>query len=156
MQQRLMVAALTCNDISDFNAFQRGYMQSLRQSDRQLLMFFRRIYGPRGESQYHSFKTRLANDDSMSSIHDNAGYCKAASAAFAAMRAQARPSLSGFVESLPIKNPGPVASCASLSAASEPIPSIIPTPNPLRVAALEAASSVSHAHGGSPQVRTRQ
>ncbi len=139
VQQRLMVAALTCNDVADFNRFQRGYLERLRQSDQHLQMFFRRIYGARGESRYYSFKTRLANDDSMLSIHNNPAYCKAANDAFAAMKAQDRPSLSEFVEALPMKDPGPVPSCSSLSAAREPIPSIVPTPNPLRVAVLERA-----------------
>ena len=139
VQQRLMVAALTCNDIADFNRFQRGYLQRLRQSDLRLQMFFRRIYGARGETRYYSFKTRLANDDSMLSIHNNPAYCEAANQAFAAMRAQNRTSLSEFVESLPINDPGPVPSCSSVSAAREPIPSIVPTPNPLRMAALDGA-----------------
>ena len=142
VQQRLMVAALTCNDVPAFNRFQRGYLQRLRQSDLRLQMFFRRIYGARGESRYYSFKTRLANDDSMLSIHNNPAYCKAANDAFAEMSAQDRPSLSEFVESVPIKDPGPVPSCSSVSVASEPIPSIVPTPNPLRVAALDRG------HGG--------
>ena len=141
VQQRLMVAALTCNDVADFNRFQRGYLQRLRQSDLHLQMFFRRIYGARGESRYYSFKTRLANDDSILSIHNNPAYCKAANQAFSAMKAQDHPSLSEFVESLPIHDPGPVPSCSSQSAAREPIPSIVPTPNPLRMATLDGAGS---------------
>jgi hypothetical protein len=137
VQQRLMVAALTCNDVADFNRFQRGYLQRLRQSDQRLQIFFRRLYGARGESLYYSFETRLANDDSMLSIHNNPAYCKAASQAFAVMEAQDRPSLSEFVEALPIKDPGPVPSCSSLRTAREPIPSIVPTPNPLRMAIVE-------------------
>lgn len=139
VQQQLMVAALTCNDVPSFNAFQNGYLSDLRSSDRQLMLFFHRLYGGRGESHYHAFKTRLANDDSMRSIQNNVGYCKAANAAFAAMKSPVRPSLSAFVEAIPVGDVGPVESCAALSAEREPIPAIVPLPNPMRLAALQGA-----------------
>src|SRR3974390_2640235 len=37
IQQELMVAALTCNEISNYNAFQTSFSTELRASDRNLL-----------------------------------------------------------------------------------------------------------------------
>ena len=65
IQQQLMVAALTCNQIDHFNAFQTTYSKELRRSDASLAHMFHRLYGGHGESEYHAFKTRLANDSSM-------------------------------------------------------------------------------------------
>src|SRR6476659_4820977 len=77
VQQELMVAALTCNEVRRFNAFQTGFGPELRTSDATLLRLFRRLYGPRrGEAAYHAFKTKLANDSEMRSIHNNPAYCQ--------------------------------------------------------------------------------
>src|SRR5690348_18232484 len=66
VQQELMVAALTCHEVSRYNAFQTGYGPELRNSDAALLRMFRRLYGGRGgEARYHAFKTKLANDSEM-------------------------------------------------------------------------------------------
>ena len=70
-----MVAALTCNQIEHFNAFQTSYGKELRRSDASLEHMFRRLYAGRGEAEYHAFKTRLANNSSIRSIHDNPSYC---------------------------------------------------------------------------------
>src|SRR5579862_9105886 len=83
IQQELMVAALTCNEVEHFNAFQTNYGPELRASDARLLRMFRRLYGARrGEAEYHAFKTRLANHSSMRSIRDNTSYCRDARAVF--------------------------------------------------------------------------
>jgi hypothetical protein len=60
IQQELMVAALTCNEVEHFNAFQTSFGSELRSSDGRLEHMFKRLYGAsRGEAEYHSFKTRL-------------------------------------------------------------------------------------------------
>src|ERR1700755_1613493 len=71
VQQELMVAALTCDQITNFNAFQTGFGAELRASDATLHKMFKRIFGGKaGEDQFHAFKTRMANDSSIRSIHD--------------------------------------------------------------------------------------
>jgi len=147
IQQQLMVAALTCNDVDSFNAFQTGYSADLRNSDARLLKMFHRLYGFRqGEEEYHSFKTRLANDSSIRSIHDNAAYCQQAGQVFAAALGPQRTTLANFVSSIQVDDESPVESC-ELTVAM-PITGqgavtmanvVVPTPNPLRVAALETA-----------------
>ena len=112
VQQQLMVAALTCNQITNFNAFQIGYGPELRAADATLLKMFKRFYGARhGEAEYHAFKTRVANDSEMRSIKDNPTYCHAADAVFAAALAEAKPTLAIFVSDVQIMEASPFDSC---------------------------------------------
>lgn len=142
IQQQLMVAALTCNQVDRFNAFQVAYGQELRRSDAALEHMFRRLFGGgRGDAQYHAFKTRLANDSSIRSIHDNPSYCHDAGIVFEAALTPDKPSLAGFVSGIDVVEQGPVDSCTvsvtlGLGAA---VPSVVPKPNPTRVASEQTA-----------------
>lgn len=112
IQQQLMVAALTCNQVDSFNAFQTNFGPELRASDRTLMQMFLRLYGGgRGTAEYHAFKTRLANNSEMRSIHGNQDYCAAATLVFQAALAPAKPALSDFVSGVQVSDPSPVDSC---------------------------------------------
>ena len=112
VQQELMVAALTCDQVTNFNAFQTGFGPELRASDATLHKMFKRIYGPRqGEAEFHAFKTRMANDSSIRSIHDNQGYCKEAATVFTSALAPVKPTLAAFVSGVTIEEQSPVNSC---------------------------------------------
>lgn len=143
IQQELMVAALTCDQTSSFNAFQTTYSKDLRRSDHRLKYMFRRLFGSRGYAQYHAFKTRLANNSSIRSIKDNRSFCKEARIAFAAALSPETASLADFVAGVPVHDDGPVESCdirvANGLAGTRAIPKVVPKPNPLRVAALTPA-----------------
>ena len=146
IQQELMVAALTCNEIDHFNAFQTGFNKELRESDATLEHMFKRLFGgSSGEAQYHAFKTRLANDSSMRSIHDNVNYCQDARQVFAAALVSQKPSLANFVATVPVTEDSPVNSCeirvagslSSLQAAPVSSAVIVPKPNPMRMAMVD-------------------
>jgi hypothetical protein len=151
IQQELMVAALTCNEIDHFNAFQTGFNKELRESDATLENMFKRLFGgAKGEAQYHAFKTRLANDSSIRSIHDNVDYCQEARQVFAAALVPNKPGLADFVATVPVTDESPVNSCeirvagglSNLPAASAPSADsasgmIVPKPNPLRTAMVD-------------------
>ena len=144
IQQELMVAALTCNDVTNFNAFQTSYSSELRASDNTLLGMFHRLYGFRkGEVEYHAFKTRLANDSSMRSIHDNPNYCKEASLVFSSALAPEKPKLADFVAGVQVTDDdSPIDSCeirVATGLKGAAIPTIVPQPNPVRVAQLASA-----------------
>jgi hypothetical protein len=138
IQQQLMVAALTCDQIANFNAFQTNFGPELRASDSKLEHMFKRLFGAsQGEAQYHAFKTRLANDSSIRSIHDNQNYCHTASMVFAAALATEKPTLTDFVAGIPVTDASPVDSCelrvaGGLVGASSAM--IVPKPNPMRLA----------------------
>src|SRR5215469_6018261 len=141
IQQQLMVAALTCNQVEHFNAFQTGYSKELRRSDASLNHMFRRLYGgSHGDEEYHAFKTRLANNSSIRSIHDNENYCREAGMVFEAALTPDKPSLASFVSGIEVTEQGPVDSCSMRVAVgfAGTVPTIVPKPNPVRIAALAA------------------
>lgn len=145
IQQQLMVAALTCNAVSNFNAFQIGFGKELRRSDGDLMKMFKRFYGRSGEREYHAFKTRLANDSSMRSIHDNQGYCAAAQTVFASALTAQKPTLAVFVSGVQVQETSPFNSCnirvaVGLKGAG-PVPDIIPTPKPAEFGGMAVAGT---------------
>jgi hypothetical protein len=96
VQQELMVAGLTCHAIDAYNSFVIAYRPELQKSDADLKTYFVRRDGARGEAEYDTFKTKLANLSSLSDIANSSGYCASTRAAFdLAMRG--RPSLASFV-----------------------------------------------------------
>ena len=97
VQQRLMVAALSCDSVQLYNKFVTSYQKELQASDRALQNFFRRLNGRTGTEDYHAFKTRLANASSMQSIGDITGYCDNAKQVFAAALDTAKTNLAVFV-----------------------------------------------------------
>jgi hypothetical protein len=143
IQQELMVAALTCNEVTNFNAFQTGYGPELRSSDATLERMFKRLFGgTRGEAEYHAFKTRLANNSSMRSIQHNPDYCREAGEVFAAALGPTKPTLADFASGIPVNDPSPVDSCEIKVAVglvgAKVAPNVVPKPNPLRLANLSA------------------
>ena len=139
VQQELMVAALTCDQITNFNAFQTGFGPELRASDETLHKMFKRSGGPRqGEAEFHAFKTRMANDSSIRSIHDNQGYCHEAASVFASALAPVKPTLAAFVSGITVQEESPVNSCDIRVASALPglgggstMSFILPRPKPM-------------------------
>lgn len=112
VQQQLMVAALTCSEIARFNSFQTDFGPELRASDATLSHMFKRLYGAsQGEAEYHAFKTRLANDSSIRSIHDNVNYCRQAGTMLTTALAAQKPPLVTFVSAVQVTEESPVNSC---------------------------------------------
>lgn len=111
LQQELMVAALTCQAVPRYNEFVTSYRGELRASDDALKAHFEHARAG-GIADYHAFKTRLANQDSIRSIHD-ADYCYEADAAF--QNAHAARALSTLVASTPVMMDGTADDCAAAS-----------------------------------------
>jgi hypothetical protein len=81
VQQRLMVAAFSCQAADRYNNFVTSYQKDLQASDRALQNFFLRLNAKSGIADYHSFKTRLANTSSIQSFRDT-NYCADAQTTF--------------------------------------------------------------------------
>ena len=94
VQQELMVAGLTCGDISAYNRFVLAYQPDLQKSDADLMTYFRSRDG--NEAGYDSYKTKLANLAAGKSGADTARYCAAARREFAAATATGQ-TLENFV-----------------------------------------------------------
>jgi len=97
VQQKLMVAALSCNAIQLYNNFVTAYQKELQSSDRALQNFFRRMNGKTGTEDYHAFKTRLANASSLQSIGDITAYCASTKEVFETALNSAKTTLAGFI-----------------------------------------------------------
>ena len=82
VQQQLMVAALSCNDVPRYNQFVTKFQKDLFAADKVVKAYFLRRNGKTGTSDYHAFKTRLANTSSRVSIGDMRAFCTQATALF--------------------------------------------------------------------------
>jgi hypothetical protein len=147
VQQELMDAALTCGPdaVTNYNAFQTSFGPELRKSDRTLLRMFRRVNGySKGDAAYNLFKTDLAAKAELHRVHGHADFCAAAGLVATAALAPQKPSLADFVGGVPLSKDmkGPVDSCrielAVTLQGAMAAPYVVPTPNPLRMAALTA------------------
>jgi hypothetical protein len=102
VQQQLMVAALSCNAIPLYNQFVTTYQKDLFAADKNLQAYFRRLDAKNGTSQYHAYKTRLANQSSRNSIAHMTNYCDAAQALFkTALAPENKTTLSQFISAQP-------------------------------------------------------
>jgi hypothetical protein len=101
VQQHLMVAALACNDAGLYNTFVVTYRDDLQASDATLKAFFARLGENTGKSEYDTFKTKLANDYSLSS-NRNKTFCGNALRVFRAALNEKKTTLANFALSQPI------------------------------------------------------
>ena len=131
VQQRLMVAALSCNAIQLYNKFVTAYQKELQTSDRALQNFFRRLNGKTGTEDYHTFKTRLANTSSLQSIGDINAYCASTKEAFDTALNSTKITLAGFVSGQTTAADAAFSPCqirTAESAAGPPPPQTAPLP----------------------------
>jgi len=151
VQQELMDAALTCGEAAqtNFNAFQTSFGPELRRSDKILLQMFHRVLGyKKGDAAYNLYKTELAAKAELRRLRGgHQDFCTAANLVIGAALAPERPSLNDFVSGVAVRDiEGPVSSCqmsvaVTLQGAMAG-PDIVPTPNPLRIAALAPPAPV--------------
>jgi hypothetical protein len=111
LQQQLMVAALTCDDVALYNSFVTTYQQELVSSDEALQTFFDGFGGEEGGSAYHSFKTKMANLYSARSAADKKKFCASVRVAFSPALKSEKMSLATFAMSQPSSVNEPYANC---------------------------------------------
>ena len=111
VQQKLMVAALSCNDTALYNDFVTAYHEDLFASDQALQAFFVRHNADTGAADYDAFKTKLANTYSLRSGGNTRAYCGTAQTTFKAALASNRPTLRSFVLSQPMATDARYAVC---------------------------------------------
>ncbi len=137
VHEELMNAGLYCQDVDKYNAYQARFSRDrLRLSD-SLMHMFRRMYpGARGEDEYHAFTTRVANHHSIRAIQDNARFCHEADLFFEAAMIRDKPSMESFVLGVEVSEPDPVDACSADTEGASLAESVLPLPNPLRLASL--------------------
>src|ERR1700749_4105549 len=93
IQQQLMVAALTCHQLDQYNRFLTAYRPELQRAGAELKTYFIR---QGSEAAYDTFKTKLANLSSLSNIANGPAYCDNTAASFEAAL-NSRQALDDFV-----------------------------------------------------------
>jgi hypothetical protein len=125
VQQRLMVAALSCDATPAYNHWVQSYQKELQTSDHNLQAFFIRMHGKTGTEDYHAFKTRLANASSMDSIHDISGYCASAQQMFDEV-SNSHMTLAAFIASKQTSVDNAYSPCPVLTAKAKPAKRVVP------------------------------
>src|SRR6266550_4279652 len=101
VQQRFMVAALTCDAAELYNGFVRAYRGDLQKSDMALRAYFLRRDAATGVADYNAFKTKLANQYSAWSDGNRKTYCRNATVSLQAALKDKK-SLADLVSTQPI------------------------------------------------------
>ena len=151
LQQQLMVAALTCNDISLYNSFVITYQDDLVQSDTALQAFFDQFGNADGGPTYHAFKTKMANVYSAKSAVDKNRFCTSARASFAPALKAEKLNLASFAMSQPSTVNEPYTNCGEVveggtTVARTPVPLPAVPPGNL----LTAQNAAAAAKGAAP------
>lgn len=101
LQTELMVAALSCNQRNEYNAFVTQYRPELKRNGTALQSYFKRSYGRRGTDELNRFTTRLANEASKRSLGDVRAFCADAAQAFGALKTLPTVQFATFVAARP-------------------------------------------------------
>jgi hypothetical protein len=109
VQQQLMVAALSCHDVYEYNRFVLGHQSELINSDDALKAYFQKADKQHGTATYNKYKTELANAASLRSSQDPDMFCDAAARQFDSVLRPA--SLEAIVASADLIADAPGASC---------------------------------------------
>jgi N-acyl-L-homoserine lactone synthetase len=75
LQTELMVAALSCGQRDQYNAFVIAFKPELQTNGARLKTLFQRLHGSKSKKELNSFVTRLANDASQQSQLIRFTYC---------------------------------------------------------------------------------
>lgn len=117
LQTELMVAALSCNQKTEYNDFVVHYRPQLQRNGSALQSYFRRAYGKGGTSEMNSFTTRLANEVSQRSIKDKPAFCGDAAKTFTALKGLPSVQFTSFVAGRPSADTHGVSLCTTEAAA---------------------------------------
>ena len=154
LQQQLMVAALTCNDVSLYNSFVITYQEDLVASDEALQAFFDRFGNTEGGPAYHTFKTKMANVYSARSAVDKNRFCTSARASFAPALKAEKLNLASFAMSQPSTVNEPYTNCGESVAGGAMVartPVVLPAVPPSNLlTAQNAAADAKAAAAASP------
>lgn len=148
LQQQLMVAALTCDDVPLYNNFVTAYQKDLVASDEALQAFFDRFGNEEGTPAYHSFKTKMANLYSARSASDKRRFCTNVRATFGPALKTEKMSLASFAMSQPSTVNEPYTNCGETvagGAMATRTPVVAPTPPSNLLTAQNAAQDAKAA-----------
>jgi hypothetical protein len=133
LQQRLMVAALSCSANADYNRFVLAHRAELQRSDADLKAYFIAQGGEHGEAAYDTYKTKVANLAAHAPAMDARAFCAATAKEFDALSAGP----DGLIHALAAERlPADACKAPVLAAAAS---------RPLKMAAAEEVAGVTGA-----------
>jgi hypothetical protein len=153
LQQQLMVAALTCDDVSLYNSFVITYQSDLVASDQALQAFFDRFGNEDGTPAYHSFKTKMANVYSARSATDKNRFCTNARTSFGPALKAEKMSLASFAMSQPSTVNEPYTNCGESVAGGAMVartPVVAPAPLPSNLLTAQNAAAAAKGATAAP------
>lgn len=77
LETELLVAALSCAQAQQYNAFMEKFRRPQTERARTLQAMFNRMYGKGGQRELDAFVTRLGNDSALRSLEMQIAYCQA-------------------------------------------------------------------------------
>ena len=80
LQTELMVAALSCDEATRYNAFVTRFKGELMVQSKRMQQYFARVHGKRATKELNAFVTELANNSSQRSLTQAAQFCPQAAA----------------------------------------------------------------------------
>lgn len=122
LQTELMVAALSCQTQSQYNAFVGKFRDELVPQGFALKAFFKRAYGSGAEQRLTSFVTALANERSAASLGQWPGYCAKTGDLFAQTLALKPGELTTFALAQPFSREHGFKACGVTASTSTPEP----------------------------------
>lgn len=118
MQTELMVAALTCNQRTDYNSFVTRFQPQLTMQGKHLQSFFKQKYGSGSSRALNGFVTRIANESSRRGMQKRGEFCRAAAAIHASTQKITPADLPAYAGSLQFSGWHGVSICPTKVAAS--------------------------------------
>ncbi|MEQ1889045.1 MAG: hypothetical protein ABL951_07675 [Alphaproteobacteria bacterium] len=111
LQTELMVAALTCNQRVDYNAFVTRFQPQLSAQGKQLQSFFKQKYGSSSAKSLNGFITRIANESSRRGMQKRGEFCRSAAGIYAASKKIDPKHLPNYAETLQFTSWHGISSC---------------------------------------------
>lgn len=119
LQTELMVAALTCNQRTDYNAFVTRFQPELTLQGKHLVSFFKQKHGAGSAKALNGFITRIANESSRRGMQKRGEFCRNAASIHASSKKIQPTGLARYAQAQPFANLHGVKACATKIAASQ-------------------------------------
>ncbi|CAH2602143.1 conserved exported protein of unknown function [Rhodovastum atsumiense] len=114
LQSQLMVAALTCGQQDDYNAFVQRSQPVLMGAYQQIAAHFERLYGGAGEEQRDAYLSELANVQSQDMARRGNLFCRSMTGFFQqALMLRSPEEMARFVNMQHVANPYALPGCGS-------------------------------------------
>lgn len=115
LQSELMVAALTCGQRSDYNAFVTAFKPQIKKHSANLKAFFHQAYGEKATVKLNRMVTRLANQASQRSVtQPTSAFCAQSKMRFAKVLAAAPDQLTRIAHTNPAAGDHGIRTCVEV------------------------------------------